>query len=44
MLASFAGKRGYGEKYWMNLGCWISPRYSLFSLDAHFETYEPFIS
>jgi hypothetical protein len=26
------------------LGCWISPWYGPFSLGAHFETYEPFIS
>jgi hypothetical protein len=26
------------------LGCWISPCYGPFSLGAHFETYEPFIS
>jgi hypothetical protein len=26
------------------LGCWISPCYGLFSPDARFETYEPFIS
>jgi hypothetical protein len=26
------------------LGCWISPRYSLFSLGTRFETYEMLIS
>jgi hypothetical protein len=31
-------------KYWAHLGCWISPCYGPFSLDARFETYEPFIS
>jgi hypothetical protein len=31
-------------KYWMCLGCWISPCYGLFVLGACFETYEPFIS
>jgi hypothetical protein len=48
MEASSAGKREYGVKerwvkYWAHLGCWISPSYGPFSLDAHFETYEPFI-
>ena len=49
MEASYAGKGGYGDKgrwvkYWVSLGCWISPCYCPFSLGAHFETYEPFIS
>jgi len=44
-----AGKRGYGDtgrwvKYWTRLGCWISSCYGPFSLEARFETYEPFIS
>jgi hypothetical protein len=29
--------------YWARLGCWISPCYDPFSLDARFETYETFI-
>jgi hypothetical protein len=28
----------------VRLGCWISPCYSPFSLGAHFEIYELFIS
>jgi hypothetical protein len=38
--------RGKGRwvKYWACLGSWISTSYGQFSLDAHFETYEPFIS
>jgi hypothetical protein len=49
MVASSAGKSGYGGterrvKYWARLGCWFSPCYGPFSLGAHFETYEPFIS
>jgi hypothetical protein len=49
MEANSPGKREYGGKdrrvkYWAHLGCWISPCYGPFSLDARFETYEPFIS
>jgi hypothetical protein len=43
-----AEKRGYGDegrwvKYWTCWGCWISPCHCPLSLDAGFETYEPFI-
>jgi hypothetical protein len=43
------GKHGYlGKgrwlKYWVHLGCRISPCYSPFSLGLRFETNEPFIS
>jgi hypothetical protein len=49
MEASSAAKREYGGKgrwvkYQARLGCWISLFYGPFSLCAHFETYEPFIS
>jgi hypothetical protein len=49
MVASSAEKREYGGKgrlvkYWARLGRWISRYYGPFSLDALFETYEPFIS
>jgi len=49
MVASVRGSVGTGTKgrwikYWAHLGCWISPFYGPFSLDVHFETYEPFIS
>jgi hypothetical protein len=49
MEASCVGKCGYGDKgrwvkYWVHLGCCISPRYGPFSLGARFETCEPFIS
>jgi hypothetical protein len=39
-----AGSNGRCAKYWVRLGCWISQCYDPFSLGAHFETYEPFIS
>jgi hypothetical protein len=49
MVASSAGKREYGDEgrtanYWGRLSCWISLCYGPFSLRAHFENYEPFIS
>ena len=49
MMASSAGKRGYGlkgrrVKYWARLGCWVSPCYGPFPLGARLETYERFIS
>jgi hypothetical protein len=41
--ANSAGKHEYRDKgirvkYWAHLGCWISPCYSPFLLDACFET------
>jgi hypothetical protein len=30
-------------KYWVLLGCWISPCYGPFSLGVRFESHEPFI-
>jgi hypothetical protein len=49
MEAISVGQREYGGKrrcvkYWIHLGCWISPSYGLFSLGGRFETYETFIS
>jgi hypothetical protein len=49
MEASSAGKCGYGNKgrwvkYWVCLGCWISPCYGPFLLGGRFETYELVIS
>jgi hypothetical protein len=49
MEASSAGKHEYGGKrrgvkYWVRLGCWISPCHGPFSLGTQFETYELFIS
>ena len=38
------GDKGRWVKYWVHLGCRISPCYGLFSLGARFETYEAFIS
>ena len=49
MVASSAGKRAYGDKrrwvkYWVRMGCWISPCHGPVSLGEGFETYKPFIS
>jgi len=38
------GTKGRWIKYWAHLGCWIPPCYGPFSVEVHFETYEPFIS
>jgi hypothetical protein len=40
----YRGKGRWVSRYWVRLGCWISPCYDLFSHGKHFETDEPFIS